>query len=968
MAEDAGNIRSRAKLRKRRKVRRLLWGLTTIVLLLLIIVAALPTLISTGPGTQATLSLVRSISGYDVKADALAVSWTGGQNLRDVSVTPANESWSLSVGQVQASQVSLWSLATGGRNVGEIRAEPIRFVQNTSPADRTEPAPSEPEEEDTDGEQPTGMPNFPDVAKGLTFTFKSNRITYEAPNAPTTEVRDLIVSADLSNMQAIQASVKGQFLRGEETGQLDANANLTDAFTDAAQPQFDKARVKANVDVNDLPIASIDSLAGMQGKLVALLGNTLNAKAEVPEAPLSDLTAKLTAASETLNADMQLARVDEQIRGNGSTATLTVMPEAYQTLTGAKSNEQGAQLTKPVEVALNVNTLAMPRPTKDLPFGKALEQAMVDVSVDTGDVAMQVPNQGDVSLTDFNIAVVTKALAEQIEAKLAGNLTMAGETGQLEAGGTIENPLSEQPSASLTAERLPVVIADAIAQQQGRLAGTVGATLDATANVQPAENDAGERGWRIDATLSSDQLNAPLVGAYYPGKALQLKTAPEAMSLTLSANAANAWLNYGRAADQSRSTRVAGPMPVTANVQNLTLAMNNAGGIDYGQSGVLAKLTIDATPVVNTTSNERYNIGGTVELAGSDLDEQLKAILNLFTEAAAAPQDGDNQPSRGSIKSTTTLTNLVAGDGALNYDGAQIDSTTNVQSVPSGLFDALSGQEGLLAGLLGPRTNADVMLKHQMGQGGNADVALNADNTQGTIKATVDKDQTLTLTEDATLAMRVTPELSEAVLSRISPALRSLVGARAPLKLTVEQDGFKLPLKDFAMERVQGRAHMEQAQVTLASEGFVGQVLGVLSKTGALGGQDQYGATLTATDLAMRDGNLSYQNLGLNISDVLLDFSGSMRFPDNRMDLEMTLAGDRMPDEISGLSFPVSGPIDGKPKFDTKRFAEAAAKQGVEKAIERGLGELFGGKKKKQNDKDKNGGDERDEPRRSIFD
>jgi len=944
---DQGEQPSERTPRKSRKGRRLLMSVLALVALLVLLVLLLPTLISTGAGTSATLGVVKRVSGYHVDTAAVGVSWLGGQRLRELSVTPPNERWSLTVDRLEASEASLFHALFGGRQFGHIEAGEIRFAQKSG-SDTEGDAPPAP---DGGGDGEATMPSFPKAAKGLRVSFAAERFTYVPAAGPEVVVSDFQASADASDVQSVTASVSGRVSRAGESGRFDAKVNLRDAFTAAGEPRVEQARVEGDAAIEDVPIPAVDELAQANGRLTALLGPTLNAQVSVPSTSLSNLQATVTAESETLeDVKLALSRDGDRLRGAGSTAQFTLTPEAYASLTGG-GGEGAAALLRPVTWTLDVNELAMPRPGGERSLREALAAATVDVSLTASDVAMRVPGQGEASLAGLELTAASERLGERVEARLTGELAMADETAPVETRLTVDHPLAARPAMTLVGKGLPIVTADAIAKQQGRLAGTLGRTLDVNLTLKPATaEDTGRQGYRVDGRLSSSQLQAPLVGALYPPDRFELKTAPEPLKLTLPVEAANAWLDYAQPSDAGRLSRVTAPVNLTADIRRLTLVMREAGGIDYGQSGILATANIPELAVVDRQSGRRTSQRVSIDVEGQDLEEQLKAVLNVVSgkareaspdesEPGESQRDSDEGEGEGELTSTTTITNFVDRQGRLAVNSASIDSKTTLTQMPTALLETLAGQGGAVTALLGEVMSGEATVKHQAGQGGPVRLDLNAKNLQASLAGSLSADKTLTLREDATLSVNVTPGVSRVFLRRITPVLGSALAAEAPLKLTVRRDGFRMPLSDFSLARIAADARLHGSQITLASEGVTGQLLNVVSRVQALNMRERYGATLRETNLQLRDGRLSYDRLpiALGAGGVVLISDGTVHLAEGRFDVGIALAGDRIPREVRGVAIPVAGPID-KPRISTDKFLANAVKQGL---LERGLSEVF---------------------------
>jgi hypothetical protein len=809
----------------------------------------------------------------------------------------------------------------------------------------------------------------------------SQRITYDAPDAPTVAIRDFRLASDLSDLQNIEMAVSGTVHEANRTGSLQGELSLRDAFTEAGEPQLAEGTIQASGNVKQLPVTAVDRLLQQDGRLVAMIGPILNAQLDVPQSPIPDLNATLTAESEHLqNLNMELARAGDQLQAGGSNATYRVTPEVIAAFQAGQATGERAQLQQPFTLELNVEQLTMPRPTGEMTFQAALQQAQGNVQLTATPIQMQLPRQGPVALTDTRITWQSPQLRESFTATLAGQVSAAGETGPYETSVTIRDPMSETPSGVLTAKQAPIVIADALAGQQGRLVATIGEALDARLSVKPvaAAEQAGEQpldAWRIDGTLQSSQLQAPLVGLYREPGHLQLKTAPNPIQLTLPAQAVNMWLSQRQAAQPNQgqtgptapaaepmALRADGPMRLTLQINPLELRMKEGGGINYAESGIVATATIDKASLVNPNTGQHYTVPGTIEIKGRNLRKPIQAVIDLLVQQVQ-PQGGQSAPQRtrgegvapatqpanagGKIQSTITVAELVGAEGELQPGRASINGQAQVDRVPSTFVDALAGQGGTLAAILGSYTSVRANVEKAL-SGGSGELTLKSDNVTGELVGNLSEDQVLTLRKDAPVAVAVTPAVADALLSRINPFLGSIVDAQSPLKLTVEQEAFRVPLENFALSKVTLAAQLEEARVILAPEGIAQVVMGLLAQANVLQRQSQYEATLLPVDVSFKNGVVAYDQFGIALSGVVLSFAGSANLETERLDMRMTLAGSELPSALRGLEVPLAGTISN-PKLEERKLVEAIGRQGIQALIQRGLGEAL----KRQGDREK---------------
>jgi hypothetical protein len=926
MQEQSSEPETRPARSRGRWGRVILFGLGGLVLVLVVVVALLPMILSTGPGTRALTELVQRFSDYVVQIDSLNLSWRSGQSVRELSVRPVDESWSMRADRIDMPRYGLLSAATGSLAIGPLHSGHIHFAQAEPVAEPEEPA---------DPDEPSPDQDLPEIPEGLEVNFSAERLTYETPDQPTVELRNVNLTADLSDRNHLQMGLSAELQQGEQVGGITGQFSLQDAYDDRGRPQLAEGQLEARANLNNVPVPAVDRILEQEGQLQALLGPVFNGELTA-RGPIEDLTANLVAESERLQADMSLARVGDQLQmREGSAASVQVTPQLYQRYTGA--TEQDARLAQPFMVNLEIAKLAMPRPSADLSVAEALNDLTADATVTAGQIEMALPGQGPVAVSGLELGVQTARLAEQVTAQLNGQLALDDSSGPVTASATVNKPLSSRRHGTLEAQQLPVVLADALAGQQGRLVATLGQALDVTLAAEPRIVEEAHQGYTLQGQLSSPQLQAAMSGRYEPSGILRLQT-DQPLTLSLTAEAVNQWLTY---AEQGAVVQAAGPMSLSAEVEHLALALAEKGGLDGAESGMIATLEIAPTPFVDPDTGRRHNLGGTFELAGQNLRQRLEAVIELIVQGASP--DGE-AISAGQVKGDATLTELLNEAGRLEPGGAQLVSNLSLTNVPSSFIDVLAGQNGALAAVLGQHTSGQVALDYQAGNPGSASAKVRSDNVASQIRAAIDPKQVLTLNEDATLAVDVNEQTSEALLRQINPMLGAAVSSREPLTLTLRQQDFRLPLAATSIERVTANAHLGQNELTLQREGLAGSVLGLLQKLNVLSPRQELKALISEVNMTLSEGVLTYDRLGLAFDGVELAFDGQINLASNQLDMGMSFAGQRLPGELRGTRVPISGTIQN-PQMDEGDLLRGGVEQLFRRGVDEGLGELLGGQR-----------------------
>lgn len=968
--------------RKRRWGRIVGVTIAAILLVLVLVAALLPTLLSTGPGTRFVTDTVnKSIAGRVTIAD-LSLGWLGGQVIRGIEVFDPQDAFVARVDEIAAPDLALIPVALGSREFGSVRvaADVVNLKQaanqptnlqlafaspagaqttnGEAPVSRDTTAPRA-DNNDAGGDAPTDLG---DVSVQLEVTAK--QVTYEdlSGEMQPVELNNLRATADVPDLSNVHVVVTSDLKQAGATGRIDADMHVRDAFTADGVMQLESAKVEGKTEVVNLPVPMIDRLAEQGGKLVALLGEQLSATVQT-QGELQSLTAQVTASSERLKLNTQLRRTANGLEASGGTGSLQMTPEAFALLAADPTTpaEEQMRLLEPFTLNLDLRSLVVPTAADG---AVAVGDTRLDAVLTSDRLALAVPGQGDVRVDNLSLATRTEKLSERVTAQLTGRAQLAGTTEPLpvQADVTVVNlpgltaPGAENAKpmeATLTTRRLPVALIDAVSGQGGKIAQTLGQSLDANVKVVQGKDGLGFEG-DIDAT----NLKGPFLGTYSPSGAIRAST-PEPLRFTFTPGAYRAWLIDPEA--PAGQLALAEDAELSIKLQEVRYAALPAAEgapadattrVDPEQTGVVADITAPSLVFANAQERIRAT-DAAVRIDGRDLRQVLKIAANLKVDPQRSAA-GD----AGTIASETEARGLVNDRNELSTAGAEISSKTLVKNVPSSLLDALAMQGGELAAVLGATTNAGIDLQQRPNGAMRIDAQVDATNVKGNIPARVRPNGDLELREDATMSVNVTPEVSRVMLGKVNPMLRHAVSAEVPMKLTVAAQEFNVPTKEFNWNKVNAVAGLDTGTLTLQPEGFVGvllQGLRLIPQVSQYIPSGNFAANITPVNFNINRGRMSYRDLRVAFSGIELDFDGAVNLGQGMYDLSMTLGGETLGSDLRGLSVPISGSFDRPMSADTmaKALGGAALQGGL-------LDAVLGGKRDRERSDE---GETRDRPR-----
>ena len=184
--------------------------------------------------------------------------------------------------------------------------------------------------------------------------------------------------------------------------------------------------------MKQIPVALIDSLSGMDGKLYALLGNRIDELKVQASGPLDqNMAVEVSALGENLNVQTQVQLSEQAITLKpGSTVALQVTPQSLGLLNKAmnpqyKASDSTWQLTKPTQLKLTLPKLVLPKDASKI----NQTQLGVDVTASTMSFAHRTLKT-TLSIADLKLALDAQKLTDPIFAQLDAKINGKDENGK----------------------------------------------------------------------------------------------------------------------------------------------------------------------------------------------------------------------------------------------------------------------------------------------------------------------------------------------------------------------------------------------------------------------------------------------------------------------------------------------------------------------------------------------------------
>ena len=356
-----------------------------------------------------------------------------------------------------------------------------------------------------------------------------------------------------------------------------------------------------------------------------------------------------------------------------------------------------------------------------------------------------------------------------------------------------------------------------------------------------------------------------------------------------------------------------------------------------------ADLSINKIVAINKTDGQKVNfkdIGAHVTTP--KLFQQL--AFNLSAEEVL----DDAAKGQSIISMKGKIVNPFTQEGSINLAGMSIDLHADVNHLPivmlcnvACLDPKLQEQIGALIGdTLDMKMNAKLQKMN-----GPIDIDLKGNNGKLYLDGQL-TDGVLTLNKPLTAEVAVTPKLSKSLLQELVPFLSAAIGSDNPVKVTINPDGFAMPIYPFNLNGIKmNRGIVELGKIKFSQEGQLGQILSLLRAVVSTN-SEQLNVSFTPLYIAMLNGVVKLERMDMLVTEKYpIAIWGKVDFAKDRVKLNIGLSARTLYNafSIKGLDdkdmmvLPLTGTLDNasidKGKAAAKITALIAQGQGGTKGL-----------------------------------
>lgn len=887
------------------------------VLLLAIVVALLPTLVSTGAGTTRVVNAINQRLPGRVEIDGLKLAWIKGQSLEGVRLyDPAGDVVG-SVDVVRLEDVGLIGLLRGTRDLGIVAIEGValslvedahgRTNLDEALGTRVPPAssPNTPPPKEKPGGTQTQTPSPPSPPAGgkyksrvpadlrLAFAMRDVKLSVVGPTLPDVRVEMSEATLMADGPSKLGFTLDATVAQGPDHGYTQIAGTAKHLFDADGRWTLSAAEFDIEGVVESVPLAAWDRLSLDRPRLATLIGPMLDATLSL-QGPATALDALIVVNSDHLNIRQGLvANAQGLAAAEESRSTWRVTPAAWAELVRANEGE-GVQLIEPFVLAFGVTALDAPRQGQRIDL--AGTQFMASLGLEAGQaIRLNVPEQGDLVIDQMTAAIGSESADTGVAFTLDAVVDAYGSRGEL--SGVVDVRRGAGGWGELEIESvlrsLPMPVVDALAGQGRRLTTTFGPTV----GVDLLARADGDGGYALTAGFDPgagspgvSRLSGTMTGRYAADGAVSLKT-DKSLRLTLTPEAFAQWMQpVAAVADMGESVGLS--LPEAADIAadlDIEFALTDGPGLRFDPERTRAVAVIDLpeTELVDEWYHRGFPIrNGTVRIEAPDLRQPITAKLAFETDSASG--------ETGRLIADARLIGVMLDDGYIQIERGQLSGEVELDRVPTVVFDALSRQRGYAVAAFGETVSAHMSLSDwSFGGGGRLAFDLSSANHSMASFSGEDRDGYFVLDAPVTMFLNQTPELSNKILRFLNPILLpAVVSATVPMAVTIDDDGFSLPTREFDLSKINADVRVQMGTISIVPNvSPVDKILPQLQTLGLIKRASLYEARVSPISLGIREGVFGYEDLSFKIDDVTLSFGGTISLVDQTVDMGMTIGG-----------------------------------------------------------------------------
>ncbi len=460
----------------------------SLLFVVLLLVAAAPTLLSSGPGRGFVLGMVNDRLPGSVDMDGLSLSWLGSQRAEGLRVRDP-EGLDVITLESFTTELSLLRALRGRLGLGETWIRGLRMAVELDDAGQDNLRRAL-------GLGTTDEPGGP-ILIPVTghIILEDGGLSWSAPGLEPVVLEDLkgVIRLDPESRD-LDVQFSGRSRQGDMIGTLAIEGRVRNWLDAQGALTLATAEPELDMQLNNLPLRLVDGLAGMDGLLIAALGDRLAVRLAS-----SDRQVDVTAEAPRLTLDLAANLRDQRLVLTRPGALRWNLTPEFVALLGG-DGEDPLRLAEAVDLRLALERLEAPLTGFDP--GLVALRGRFDSSAA---LRLTGGGLGALRLEGLAAEVMSDRLAEAVTLTAGFGVHSEGRTGRFEIAASVRDLFDArgqlqtdllQLQAHANIKDLPTPLLDRVAGSDGLLLAALGPRLDLEARASSGDDH------RIDATLN----------------------------------------------------------------------------------------------------------------------------------------------------------------------------------------------------------------------------------------------------------------------------------------------------------------------------------------------------------------------------------------------------------------------------------------------------------------------------------
>ncbi len=230
---------------------------------------------------------------------------------------------------------------------------------------------------------------------------------------------------------------------------------------------------------------------------------------------------------------------------------------------------------------------------------------------------------------------------------------------------------------------------------------------------------------------------------------------------------------------------------------------------------------------------------------------------------------------------------------SLQIDKARILLDTKIQNLPLDIFYSITSKEesaDRLVALFGNDVNLDLEGEIQELEHGSFKGLISSPKLKAELFCKL-ADGALTLTKPITAEYTLTPEAGEVLLKDVNPLLVTAASTEKPIKLTIDSDGFYIPIKHFAKDTINIKnIKLEPGVLTCKNGGMLSLLVSLLKVD--LSSSDQVTLWFTPLYVQVKNGIVDCKRTDALLASAFpIATWGKIDLVNDKLDMTLGLSG-----------------------------------------------------------------------------